>query len=180
MKQLHTTYSNLGPWKEVRDPLSGLIRIKFDQRRGLIICVLLFIFCMPSAVWLAGISNDAGNDGVRIFGVWILAATSIIIPLIIVSLGIREHLKGDLIRYHSDDDILELPRTNQCIKNARQRVIFSSEHYTNCGDNFFEFNVVLDGQRVKFLSSIAINSFKSLTKSLEASGFTVNHQKIKV
>jgi hypothetical protein len=180
MKQLHTSYSNLGSWRQVRDPLSGVIRFQFDQKRGVLTSILLFTLCMLAAMWLASIRSNTGNDGARIAAVWILAATGVIIPLIIVFHGVSEQSKGDLIRYCIDQDVLELPRIGQSIDNARRRVSFSSENYTNRKDHFYELNIVLDGQRMKFLSSNLLNGFRSITKPLEAIGFAVSYQKIKI
>lgn len=180
MKPLHTAYDNLGSWRTVHDSLSGVVRFQLDQRRGILTSILLFILCILAAIWLAGVKSNTGNDGARIAGAWILATTGVVVPMIISSHGISEHSKGDLMRYNVNEDVLDLPRVGRSIENARQRVYFSSEHYIGLHQHVFELNLVLDGQRIKFLSSIFPNGFRSITKPLESLGFAVNHQKIKL
>ncbi|MBK1882866.1 hypothetical protein JIN85_10595 [Luteolibacter pohnpeiensis] len=97
----------------------------------------------------------------------------------ILAHGRSQIKKGDLLRYHHDTGTLELPRTGVTIENGRYRVWFSSEHFSN-GEHYYEFNIVIDGERTKFLSSTSSNGFKSIAKPLEELGFPVRHQKIKL
>lgn len=157
-----------------------MVRIEFNQKGGIVISILLFIFCAIGAMWLAKFRSDAGNEGARVAGVWIVSITGVVVPLVILAYGASERRKGDLMRYFPDDDVLEFPRMVRSIENAKQRVYFSSEHYTNQGEHFFELDLVVDGERIKFLSSNAINGFRSITKPLEAIGFAVNHQRISI
>ena len=180
MKQLHTSYHNLGSWKVIRDSKSSVIRILFDQRIGIITSTILFVVCSAVAFWLYGINTNSGNDGARIAGVWILAITGILTPLFIIAHGIAQRKKGDLIQYDIKNDVLELPRISTSIDHARARVHFSSEHFTDMSNHFFELNIIIDGQRTKFLSSSVSNGFRNIVEPLNALGFSVNHQKIKI
>lgn len=180
MKQLHTSYSNLGSWKSVHDHSSGVVSFQFDQRRGIFSSIFLFLLCILAAIWLSNIRSNAGNDGARVAGVWLLSVTGVAVPLIIITHGVLERRKGDLIRYDMSKDVLSLPRIERTVQEARQRVNFSSEHYAGSEHHSFELNLVLDGERIKFLSSIEGNAFKSIIKSLESLGFSVSHQKIKI
>jgi len=180
MKQLHTSYSNLGSWTTIRDDPAGVVRIVFDQRRGIYTSVALFILCVAAAIWLAGLHSEAGNDGARLAGVWILGITGIAVPVSILLYGRSAASKGDYIRFDSGRNYLVLPRLSQSIERARERVYFSSEHFTDTNSHFFELNLVLDGERVKFLSSSVANGFKSIVRTLEQAGFAVNHQKIRI
>jgi hypothetical protein len=157
-----------------------VVRFQFDPRRGILASVLLFIFCSLAAYWLAGVRSNIGNDGARIVGVWVLALTGVVVPAVILAHGFSERRKGDLMRYRLHEDSLELPRLDRTIENARQRVYFSSEHYVGPSDHFFELNLVLDGQRLKFLASIEKNAFRTVTRPLEGLGFAVNYQKIRI
>ncbi|MBC7980524.1 MAG: hypothetical protein H7Y36_08180 [Armatimonadetes bacterium] len=157
-----------------------MVLFQFDQRRGTYTSILLFILCIAAAFWLSSIVIDTGNEGGRTAGVWILAATGVVVPLIIFFHGLSERSKGDLMRYSINEDVLELPRIGQSIDHAKQRVYFSYEHYIGSGDAFFELNLVVDGQRIKFLSSIFGNGLRPITKPLEEMGFAVNHHKIKI
>lgn len=180
MKQLHTSYSNLGSWRAIRDSNSGQLRIQFDQRRGIITSILLFVLCLIATVWLCGAENSSSNDGAKVAGIWIVSLTGLAVPLGILSYGASQKKKGDLIRYNIKEDILELPRIQTTIEKARQRAYLSSEHFSNMSDHFFELNLVIDGQRTKFLSSSVANGFRNIVKPLESVGFAVNHQKIKI
>jgi len=180
MTRLHNSYNNLGSWKQVHDPSSGVVRFQFDRKPGIIKSILLLILCTLAAIGLTNIRSNSGNNGARIAGIWLVAATGIFTPLGILAHGLMQRREGDLLRYRPQDDFMEFPRMGLSIENAKQRVYFSSEHFTNSSHHFFEFNLVLDGQRVKFLSSIAANGFRSIAKPLEALGFAVNHQKIKI
>jgi len=160
-----------------------MVRFQFDQRRGILTSTILFILCIIGAFVLASIRGNWVNDDARIACVWFVAALGVIVPLIIVLHGILERSKGDLMRYSIHEDVLEMPRMGRSIENARQRVYFSFEHYTGSGvpdNHVYELNLVLDGQRIKFLSSIFDNGFQSITKPLESMGFAVNRQKIKI
>ena len=139
----------------------------------------LFILCTAAGIRLAGITTDAGNDGARVAGVWILGITGIAVPMGILLYGRSATRNGDYMRYDSRRDLLELPQVNQSIERARERVYFSSEHFTDSDNHFYELNLVLDGQRTKFLSSSVANGFKSVTRTIEQAGFAVNHQKIR-
>jgi hypothetical protein len=157
-----------------------VIRFQFDPGPGILTSILVFILCALAVIGLATIRSNTGNDGARLVGIWIVAATGILTPLVILARGMKECRKGDLLRYRIHGDVMELPRENRSIENARQRVYFSSEHYSDGSNHFFEFNLVLDGQRLKFLSSSVANGFRSIAKPLETLGFPVNHQKITI
>lgn len=124
LKPLHTTYSNLGSWRRIDDPTSGMVRIEFNQKGGIVISILLFIFCAIGAMWLAKFRSDAGNEGARVAGVWIVSITGVVVPLVILAYGASERRKGDLMRYFPDDDVLEFPRMVRSIENAKQRRVF--------------------------------------------------------
>jgi hypothetical protein len=180
MKRLHTSYSNLGSWRTIRDESSGEFRIGFDQRRGIYTAIILFALCIGGSVWLAGLDTDAGNDGARIAGAWLLGITGLAVPVGILLYGRSASRRGDYLRYSSGRDLLELPQLGQSIQRAKERVYFSSEHFTDNNHHFFELNLVLDGERVGFLSSSVANGFKPVARTLEQAGFAVNHQKIKI
>jgi hypothetical protein len=180
MKRLHTSYSNLGSWRTIHNIPSGVVRVLFDQRRGIYTSIVLFILALVAAIWLSGLKVNTENNNLRITGVWILMITGVAVPLIILLYGWFQTRKGDYIRYDTSHNILNLPHIDQSIERAKERCYFSSEHFTDNSDHFFELNLVLDGERLKFLSSSVANGFKPIIKTLQELGFSVNHQKIKM
>ena len=55
MKRLHTSYSNLGSWRTIHNIPSGVVRVLFDQRRGIYTSIVLFILALVAAIWLSGV-----------------------------------------------------------------------------------------------------------------------------
>lgn len=88
--------------------------------------------------------------------------------------------KGDLIIYNTELDFLVFPRLDLKIESANKRMSFSNEHYTNLSNHFFELNIILDGNRIKFISSSQKNGFKIILKWAEVTGFNVLFNKIKI
>ena len=155
------------------------MRILFSQRIGIINSIVLFVAFSAAAYWLTRLDIDAGNENARVLGLLILGITGIATPLYIITYGITQSRKGDLLRYDINNNVLEIPHISTSIENARQRVYFSSEYFKDYGRHLYELNIVVDGQRIKFISSSVSNGFRDIVKPLESLGFSVNHQKFK-
>lgn len=176
MKPLHTSYSNLSTWKATVDADGEGIRIDFDARRGIANAVAVFVGCLLGII---GLSHLDGMKERMPVAYVILGLTGLVTPIIIVASGIREKKKGPILLYRTKTDTLQLPRLDQTIESASQSVYFSSEHYSG-GVHLYELNVVINGQRLPFISTNLRSNFKPVTKVIEGLGFAVNHQKIKV
>lgn len=176
MKPLHTSYSNLSSWKATADADGEEIRIDFDTRRGTVNAVAVFVGCLLAII---GLTQLDARKGKMTVGYIILGLTGIVTPITIVAGGIREKKKGPVLLYRTKTDTMQLPRLDQTIESARQSVYFSSEHYSG-GSHRYELNVVINGQRLPFISATMRSNFKPVTKALEGLGFPVNHQRIKI
>ena len=176
MKPLHTSYSNLSSWKATADADGEGIRIDFDARPGIIHSVVVFVGCLLAII---GLTQLDARKGKMAAGYAILGITGCVTPICIVAGGMSEKKKGPILLYRTKTDTLQLPRLDRTIESARQCVYFSSEHYSG-GRHLYELNVVINGQRLPFISATSSGNFKPVTKALEGLGFPVNHQKIKV
>jgi hypothetical protein len=110
----------------------------------------------------------------------LLSFVGISVPLGILVWVWKEKSLGDLIQFNSESDIVFLPRNNLIVESAKKRISFSYEHYTNLSDHFFELNLVLDEQRIRFASSSQKNGFAIVIKEIEKMGFSVSRNKIKI
>lgn len=176
MKPLHTSYSNLSSWKATADADGEGIRIDFDTRRGTANAVAVFVGCLLAIIGLTQLDARKGKMAV---GYTILGITGCVTPICIVAGGLREKKKGPILLYQTKTDTLQLPRLDRTIEAARQSVYFSSEHYSG-GSHVYELNVVINGERLPFISTTIRSNFKPVTKAIEGLGFAINHQKIKV
>ena len=62
--------------------------------------------------------------------------------------------------------------------SATSRLNFSSEHYIKYVRHYFELNLVIDGERVKFLSAHVPKSFSPIRKLMEPRGFRFEDHRV--
>lgn len=173
MKRLHTSYHNLGSWKLVREPDHSALHIVYNAKPVILPAVLVFVLCGAFAAHVAQLPIASG----KALAVGILAATGILVPAYMAYYSITEAGKKPLLTYRPTEDLLIVRDPALEIQGAYQRVSFSSEHFIE-GEHYFEFNIVIDGERRKFLSANA-NRFKRLIRDLNAMGFYVSERTIK-
>lgn len=174
VKRLHTSYHNLGSWKLVREPDHSALHIVYNAKPVILPAVLVFVLCGVFAAHVAQLPIASG----KAFAVGILAITGILVPAGMGFYAFTETGKKPLLTYRPTDDLLIVRDPALEIQGAYQRVSFSSEHFLDGGAHYFEFNIVVDGERRKFLSSNA-NRFKRLARDLNEMGFYVSEQTLK-
>jgi len=175
MKPLHTSYSNLGSWKLDRAADGSEVYLSYHPKPIIATAIFVFVFCCAAAILAAiYLPPRAGIKGVSI---GILALTGIAVPTIMTAYAYAAVKRGPLLAYRPSTDTLIVSEPALEITPASERISFSSEHFID-GDHRFEFNLVVDGERNKFLSSIS--SFKRLAKQIDEMGFQVSDHKVKL
>ncbi|WAC19314.1 hypothetical protein OVA24_18975 [Luteolibacter sp. SL250] len=175
MKPLHTSYSNLGSWKPDRSPDGAELYLRYHARPIVTGAIFLFLICCIAAVLAAVHLPPDVKMKEGLIGIIIL--TGIVVPVVMVAHAAAAVKKGPLLSYHVSTDTLLVSDPPAKITPASERVSFSSEHFSD-GDHRFEFNLVVDGERRKFLSSIS--SFKNLSRHIREMGFQVSEHKVKL
>lgn len=176
MKRLHSSYHNLGSWKCVREHGGAEIRIVYNAKPVYGGALFLSFLCALFA-WLLNAHLPATSA--KPLAVMIMVATGILTPAIMIGYARKQTGKKPLLAYQPAEDLLVLREPAMEIKNACRRVSFSLEHFREHSESYFEFNIVIDGVRKKFLSSIA-NSFNGLVRDLNEMGFDVSDHYIKL
>lgn len=176
LKQLHSSYGNLQSWETRVDREARIARIVFAKGRAAWTAFTIFLICTAIAIW-AGFFFEAANASKIAISVALVGA---IVPGGILLWILAEMKRGDLLIYHAGEDRLTLPRMGKEIEKAKSRVSFSSEHYMNLDSHFFELNLVLDGERLPFISSSVANGFSTVVKGVERMGFSVSTSKIRI
>lgn len=174
MKRLHNSYGNLQAWRGNRCKEAKFTKVVFDWKRTIFLAVSIVAFCayVSSFCW-----ERYSEQGLKIL-FWFSILIGVLVPLILILWVIFERSKDDLITYDHRNDCISFPRIDLIVVNARGRVSFSFEHYTDGSDHFFEFNLVVDRERVAFLSSSVSNGFDEIIKEVEYMGFLVTRTKI--
>lgn len=175
MKRLHSSYHNLGSWKFVREQGGAELRMVYNARPVCGGALFLSLLCALFA-WLLNAHLPATSG--KPLAVIMIVATGILVPVIMIGYARKQIGKKPLLAYRPAEDLLVVREPAMEIKNASRRVSFSLEHFREHSESYFEFNIVIDGVRKKFLSSIA-NSFKSLVRDLNEMGFDVSDHYIK-
>ena len=176
MNQLHKSYSNLQAWKIENIKGNNSICLVFDSRLSVYISLFIALSCAVMILVLR--VRDLGEASGTI--IWSVIAVGIAVPLGISTWAFLERRKGALMCYNTENDLLILPRINRRIELASKRVAFSFEHYSDLSDHFFELNLVLDGTRVALVSSSVKNGFDRVICGIEAMGFSITYNRIKL
>lgn len=174
MERLHRSYGNLATWRFVETGPDDVM-MTTDPRRAVASALLVAVICLGGAVFAIGMTDQASRWWVVFWSALIVAVG---VPGWILGEMMAERKKGCLLRYAGRDDVLELPRLGKVVDSARSRVRFSREHYSDGSEHFFEFNVVIDGHRLPFLSSSELNAFKRAADGLESLGFPVEDHRL--
>jgi len=176
MKPLHASYHNLGSWTMVGEPGASEFRIVYHAFPVIASAVFLFLLCMAGAALL----HFTLPPSVEMKGVAVgfVAATGIAVPAIMAAYAVSRSKKGPLLTYRASRDILLVSEPPLEISNAYQRVSFSRERFYD-GEYRHEFNLVVDGERKKFLSS-SDDSFSKISGFVGEMGFYVSEHKIKL
>lgn len=175
MERLHNSYDNLHLWRIEKDS-SEMTQIYFDGKLARNTAIVLSILCFSLALfcWAKGPSK-----WIEII-LWSSLLVGFFVPLAIAIWINIEQKKGKLLIYDSKNDCLIFPRYSLEINDAKKRVVFSFEHYTDLSDHFFELNFLIDGERKAFISSSVANGFNKIISELERLNFFVNRQKIRM
>lgn len=173
LKAIHSSYSNLGAWKVFQD--NEILSVRFNQKQIIWGSVIIALLCFigGSVFYYLTRHDDFGVLGLIIgFGVGIL------VPFLFLANASSEKQKGDLLKYDLERDLLEL-RGGIIIENAKDRVVFSYEHYDGSnGDYDSELNKVVDGNRSGFIHHIGSRgSCENIALSLADVGFRVEYTK---
>ena len=176
MNRLHSSYHNLGSWKLVREGKGAKLHIVYNAQSTYIGAAVLFALCILFAWLLYRYLPDTSGKSIALT---IISATGVLSPGIMAGYAMSQTGKKPLLTYIPAEDLLIVREPAAEIHGAYQRVSFSSEHFKEHSDHYFEFNIVIDGERRKFLSSIA-NSFKRLSRDLGEMGFYVSENVIKL
>ncbi len=177
MERLHTSYGNLGSWRLSK--LADSIVIKYNPAPAIITCSIVCILCGLSAYWLFGVVTDTNQSKINL-AIGTLITAAVLYPTATLLYIASQYKKGDLIHFTPSTNTLNIPRIGLSIDNAMNRVYFSQEHFTDGNNHFFEYNIVIDGERHKFLSSSVSNGFKSVRSKLDKLGFHTQNQKIRL
>ncbi|HVJ47391.1 MAG TPA: hypothetical protein VM511_13455 [Luteolibacter sp.] len=175
MEPLHSSYSNLDPWKLERDRNGCGARIVFDFRWAVIKSVLLFVVCLIGSI-LAAVHLPADGFRDQIIGICLL--TGVVVSPFMIARASRSRKRAPLLVYDAAADFIDISKPPLKIENASRRVAFSSEDFSLQRGRGFELNLVLDGRRKKFLSSIS--NFRRLAGDLREMGFQVFEYKVKL
>ncbi len=175
MKPLHTSYDNLGSWTMVGNHGSPETRVVYHALPVIVRGALVFLLCVAGAALLYFKLPPQEMKGVAI---GIVVATGIITPAIIAAYVVNQTRKGPLLVYQASKDILVVSEPPLKIPSAYQRVSFSHERFYD-GEYRHEFNLVVDGERKKFLSS-SVDSFSKISRFVGEMGFRVSEHKIKL
>lgn len=173
MKPLHSSYHNLGSWRMLGKARDAEIRIVYHARPQILSAALLFFLCMAAAAVMYFKLPSGGAV------VGIAAGTGIVVPAIMVAYALSRSKKGPILTYQAPADILLVSEPPMEIPHAYQRVSFSRERFQDGDDYGHEFNLVVDGERKKFLSSSS-DSFSKISGFVTEMGFRVTEQKIKL
>lgn len=176
MNRLHTSYHNLGSWKLVREQGGSKLFIVYNTRSTYIGAIILFVLCALFAFLLhRHLPSTPGKS----LALTIISATGILTPAIMVGYAVNQAGKMPVLTYFQTEDLLIVREPDLKIQGACQRVSFSSEHFKELSEHYFEFNILIDGERKKFLSSVS-DCFKGLTRDLNEMGFSVSKHFIKL
>jgi hypothetical protein len=175
MTPLHNSYNNLGCWKLVRD--SDLkLHVIYNSRVAYISAIILFLLC---ALFVGLLLHHLPSSSGKSLAVAIISATGVLTPGFMICYAKNQAEKGPLLTYNPSEDLLYVREPAAEIQGACQRVSFSSEHFKKHSEHYFEFNIVIDGERKKFLSSVS-DSFRQLTRDINEMGFYVSRHTIKL
>jgi hypothetical protein len=177
MKPLHTTYHNLGSWKMVGAARDPEVHIVYHALPVILSGLLVFSLCMAAAAALYfKLPPEEEKKGLV---VCFVAGIGVVVPSSMTAYAVSRSKKGPILTYKSPGDVLLISEPSLEITNAYQRVSFSFERYWDGGRNDrYEFNLMVDGERRKFLSS-SVDSFSKISGFVTEMGFRVSKHTIK-
>ena len=109
----------------------------------------------------------------------IFILTGLVVPGIMMTRAHDLAGKNPLLSYQPSNDTLRIAEPSLEITPASGRVSFSFEHFIK-HDHYFELNLVLDGERRKFLSPLSPDPFHPLARQIREMGFRVAEQTVKL
>jgi hypothetical protein len=181
MNRLHHSYDTLSSWKVEQDEPNHLIRVFYNKNSGLLGSGILFVFTTFCSWWIFNLGQGFAHKAGSVF---IFSVGALMIYYVFIKRS-REGKKGDVLRYHTKNDVIEFPRENRCILDAKKTIEFTSEHHIekkgteNTTNHYFELNYIFEGQRLPLLSSLSGYRLKGITKALEYHGFKLTRHKLK-
>ncbi len=177
MKPLHSSYGSAGPWKLERAADGSELRLNFNARPTHIAAGVLLAICSGAALFISfQLPPDAHMKGAMIA---IFLLTGLTVPGIMAARAHEESGRNPLLTYLPGPDILRVSAPAMEISPASGRVSFSFEEFIRQGHSF-EFNLVVDGERTKFLSALSADPFRALRSQISEMGFHVSGHVIKL
>ncbi len=157
-------------------PEASEFRIVYHAFPVIFSAALLFLLCIAGAALLYfTLPPSVEMKGAA---VGFVAATGVAVSSAMAAYAASRSKKGPLLTYQASRDILFVSEPPLEISNAYQRVSFSRERFYD-GEYHHEFNLVVDGERKKFLSS-SDDSFSKISDFVGELGFYVSEHKIKL
>ena len=181
MKPLHTSYSNTGAWKFVIDKRTNNLTVVYNSKVVIISALIISAICIGFG--LLGYNYVEAEQ--KILFLIIGIGTAFLLCATMLGTAFSENSKGPILTYSKSSDTLKIRDLKKTIAQASHNVAFSCEKYKS-KDGFSdedggyrcEFNVLINGERTKFLSHSYINGFSPLIQFSVKAGIRVYHHTI--
>lgn len=169
MKPLHTSYSNLGQWTTVQSSDKNSLSVVYNFRGALIAASMISTLCVVlSSFAYLHVSGEA-----RVLFLVIGIGTALLVSGIICATAFDEKGRGAILTYDRLADTLTIRDFGETVVGARKKVLFSDEAYPDTDGGKYELNLVINGERRKFLSHTCSNGFDSILRFAEMIDFEV-------
>ncbi len=177
MKPLHSHYATPGPWKLDRAADGSELHLNFNAKPTYIAAGVLLAICFGAALFISlRLPPEADIKGAMIA---IFLLTGLAVPAVMAARVHEESGKNPLLSYLPGPDILKVSVPAMEISPASVRISFSFEEFIQ-HHHRFEFNLVVDGERMKFLSALSADPFRPLRRQISEMGFHVSGHVVKL
>ena len=175
MKPLHQSYSNMGNWKFVMNSKNGDLEVGYDTRPVVIGGIIVITLCIALALIGYNIAESEHKVLFLIIGI----GTAFVTGCLILATALSEKSNGPILVYSPSSDTLKIRDLKKTVSSASENVEFSSEKYRNKNNTNLhyraEFNIIIDGERLKFLSHIYSEKFSPLISFAKKAKIRISH-----